>query len=225
MKNLLNKINFSVNSNLYIKDPTSSELGRNILDKGTKLIDEIGYEQFTFKKLANFIETTEASIYRYFDSKHNFMLYLVNWYWSLVEYRLMMSILNIDDSKEKLRRAIKVVTSIPNEQDMLVFPEEILLKRIVVNESSKIYFTKNVDIENSLGAFNVYKSIVLHIGEIIKEVNPDYPFANMFVSTIMEAANQHRFFAEHLPRLTSKVNEGDVVESFALDLIERISGK
>lgn len=222
MKDLLNKINFSVNSNLYIKDPTSSELGRNILDKGTKLIDEIGYEQFTFKKLANFIETTEASIYRYFESKHNFILYLINWYWSMVEYRLMMNVLNIENPKDKLVRAIKVVTAVPSEKDVLFFPEEIVLKKVVVNESSKIYFTKNVDFENSLGAFNVYKSIVAHIVEMVKAVNPNYPFANMLVTTLIETSNQQRFFAEHLPKLTTKSDDEDVIVQFSLDLVNRV---
>ncbi len=222
MKNLLNKINFSVNPHLYIKDPTSSELGRNILDKGTKLIDEIGYEQFTFKKLANFIETTEASIYRYFESKHNFILYLINWYWSMVEYRMMMSVLNIENPKERLTRAIRVVIAIPNEKDVLFFPEEVLLKRIVVNESSKVYFTKNVDVENSLGAFNVYKSIVTHISEMINEVNPNYFYANMLVTTLIETSNQQRFFAEHLPRLTTKSDDEDVIVQFSLDLVNRV---
>lgn len=222
MKGIHKKISFSINSNLFIKDPNSSELGRKILVIGINLINEIGYEQFTFKKLAIHIETTEASIYRYFESKHNFILYLINWYWSMVEYRLMMSVMNIENPNEKLKRALKVVTTIPNEKDVLFFPEEFLLKRIVVNESAKIYFTKKVDFENSLGAFNVYKSIVAHISELINQVNPDYPYANMLVTTLIETSNQQRFFAEHLPRLTTKSEEMDAIEQFTLDLIDRL---
>ena len=53
---------------------------------------EIGFESFTFKKLAAKIESTEASVYRYFENKHKLLIYLVSWYWNWVEYRLDMEI-------------------------------------------------------------------------------------------------------------------------------------
>jgi AcrR family transcriptional regulator len=37
---------------------------------GLILINKIGFEEFTFKKLSIEISTTEASIYRYFENKH-----------------------------------------------------------------------------------------------------------------------------------------------------------
>jgi hypothetical protein len=60
------KIQVDLDDKLYLKDPNSSELGLQIIQHGIQLIDKIGFEAFTFKKLATKIGATEPSIYRYF---------------------------------------------------------------------------------------------------------------------------------------------------------------
>ena len=52
------------------------------------MIDQLGFEQFTFKKLARAIGSTEASVYRYFDNKHRLLTYLIAWYWKWMEYQI-----------------------------------------------------------------------------------------------------------------------------------------
>ena len=42
----------------------------SILSKSIELMEQMGYEQLTFKKIATAIESTEASVYRYFQNKH-----------------------------------------------------------------------------------------------------------------------------------------------------------
>ena len=37
-------------------------------------------EEFTFRKLAQKINTTEASVYRYFENKHRLLIYILAWY-------------------------------------------------------------------------------------------------------------------------------------------------
>ena len=81
MDRLLSNIKIQVNEKVYLKDPDSSELGKKIIRGSIDLIDEIGFEQFTFKKLAIKINSTEASVYRYFDSKHTLLVYITLWYW------------------------------------------------------------------------------------------------------------------------------------------------
>ena len=76
MNNL--QINIAIDSNLYFKDPESSNLGRRIVEHGIVMIHELGYESFTFKKLGIRIHSNESSIYRYFESKHAFLIYLLN---------------------------------------------------------------------------------------------------------------------------------------------------
>ncbi|MFZ1526229.1 MAG: hypothetical protein WAT22_15510 [Saprospiraceae bacterium] len=48
---------------IYLKDPFSSELGRSIIKESIEMIDDLGFEEFTFKKLAIKIKSTEATVY------------------------------------------------------------------------------------------------------------------------------------------------------------------
>lgn len=222
MKAILSQIKIQVNSNLYLKDPHTSELGGRILEKSIKLIDELGFEHFTFKKLAIEINSTEASIYRYFESKQKLMFYLINWYWSFIEYRLVFETANIEDSKERLSRAIHILTSIPKLESEVIDLFEAPLKKIVMNESIKVIMTKEVDDENKEGAFAVYKSIVKRVSEIILEVNPMYPYPKMLVSAMIEGSNQQRFFELHLPGLTNQTPGFDSVEQFYKELVFKV---
>ena len=69
-------INLTVHEKLYLKDPLSSELGKKIVKHGVAMIESLGFEEFTFKKLGAEIQSNESSIYRYFESKHQLLLYL-----------------------------------------------------------------------------------------------------------------------------------------------------
>ncbi len=222
MKAILSQIKIQVNPKLYLKDPHTSELGEKILKKSIKLIDELGFEHFTFKKLATEINSTEASIYRYFESKQKLTFYLINWYWSFIEYRLVFETANIQDSRERLSRAVHILTSLPESESEVIDLFEAPLKKIVMNESIKVIMTKEVDVENKEGAFSVYKSIVKRVSEIILEVNPKYPYPNMLVSAMIEGSNQQRFFEVHLPGLTNQTPGYDSVEQFYKDLVFKV---
>ena len=109
MKALLQQISIEVSPQLYLKDPTSSDLGKSIVREGIELINEVGLEAFTFKKLALRLQTTESSIYRYFENKHKFLLYLINWYWGWLEYEVVMSTTNLNEPDAKLIRIIEIL--------------------------------------------------------------------------------------------------------------------
>ena len=81
---MITGIKFSLNNSLYSRDPQNTELGQRILKHSIILIDEIGLENFTFKKLAFEIESTEASMYRYFENKHQLLLFLTSLLWVLI---------------------------------------------------------------------------------------------------------------------------------------------
>src|SRR5689334_3211820 len=104
-------IQINVNKKLYLRDPDASVLGRKILGTGIKLIDELGFQDFTLKKLATGIESTEASMYRYFESKHQLLGYLIAWYWGWLEHRLARAIENVDDGARRLKKAIEALSS------------------------------------------------------------------------------------------------------------------
>jgi AcrR family transcriptional regulator len=219
MQDILANIKIPVNENLYLKDPSTSELGIKIIDGSIELMSQLGFERFTFKKLAIEIQTTEASVYRYFESKHKLLLYLINWYWGCLATRIALETKNIENPIVKLRKTIHILTAMPNPEIDSLISNELALKEIIINESSKALITKDVDEENKVGVFSVYKALVANVAQIMNEVNPVYPYPNMLASSMIEGSNQQRFFAMHLPRLTNVHQNEDFVESFYENLI------
>ncbi len=195
-------VKINVPDNIYKRDPEQTELGRKIISQSIRLIDDLGFEAFTFKKLAKQISSTEASIYRYFENKHNLLVYLVSWYWSWLEYQIDYQTNNIEDPVKKLKIAIQIVAETFKRESIFSHIDEQALHRIVISESPKAYYTKSVDTENQYGFFRSYKSLCKKISAIMLEVKPDYPFAHALSSTVLESAHQQIFFSLHLPSLT-----------------------
>ncbi len=202
-----------------MKDPLSSELGKKILSGSITLIDKLGFEGFTFKKLATAVGTTEASVYRYFESKHKVLLYLSAWYWNWMEYRLLFRLANIESAEQRLSIAIAVLTEVIEEDSSFSFINEVKLNRIIIGESSKCYLTKEVDSENRAGVFLAYKRLVQVVCDIILEIDAEYRFPHMLVSTMIEGAHLQRYFADHLPKLTDVIIGSDSVTTFYQEMM------
>ncbi|WP_276497679.1 TetR/AcrR family transcriptional regulator [Pontibacter litorisediminis] len=187
----------------YLREPEATELGRKIVSESIKMIDELGFEDFTFKKLAAEIGSTEASIYRYFENKHKLLVYLVSWYWAWLHYLVMFQTQNIPNPRERLSRALEVISKAGEADDpTVVHIDERVLHRVVVAESSKVYYTKAVDTENKAGYFLEMKHFCHYLALMVLEINPAYPYPHALMSTLLEAAHQQLFFAQHLPSLT-----------------------
>lgn len=196
-------------SDLSLRDPQETELGRRILASSIELLDKLGLEAFTFKKLAQELGSAEASIYRYFSSKHQLLLYLVSWYWDWVHHLVNQSILSEDSPETRLKATIRALTRPFVVNPSVPYINEQLLHRIVINEGSKAYHTKNVDKENSKGLFLGYKSLSDEIAKLILQINPRFPYPRTLATSLFEMAHNHPYFAEHLPRLTElKTGEG-----------------
>ncbi len=220
MENL--SINLKISPELYTKDPNSSTLGRNIVSKGIIMINDLGFESFTFKKLGQEIGSNESSIYRYFESKHMLLLYLLSWYWSWVEYNLVFSTTNIKSPKIKLEEAILLLTNDVTVDNSFSYIDETILHKIIVAESSKGYHTKEVDIENEKGYFKTYKRVVQRVSDIVLENNPTYHFPHMLVSTIIEGAHKQHYFAEHIPSLTDTQHGKNTIVKFYTNLVFKV---
>jgi AcrR family transcriptional regulator len=219
VQEFLSKLSVKVNDKIYLKNPESSDLGKKIIAGSIDLLDEIGFDCFTFRKLALRIDSTEASIYRYFESKHKLLLYLTSWYWGWMEYRLIFGLANISCPNERLKRAVYLLTVKIEEDLSFSHINEVKLNRIVISESSKAYLTKEVDQENKEGVFAGYKQLVTRVSEIIKEINPKFKYAQMLVSTVIEGAHQQRYFTEHLPKLTTVLKGEDSVTLFFNEMV------
>lgn len=226
MKSLV--IQLEINNNLYLKDPQDSKLGRRIIEQSVILIDELGLEQFNFKKLAKYISSTEASIYRYFENKHQLFVYLLNWYWEWMTARIKLNTMNIADPRMKLRVALGIIIDTANRNMDIEFVDEEVLHRIVVREGANAYHNKLVDKDNATGYFLAYKNLSNHIASLIVGVDKTFKYPKALASTLIETANNNLYFAKHLPRLTDlkddkslNKNVKSMVELFCFGLLDR----
>ncbi|MCC3159373.1 TetR/AcrR family transcriptional regulator [Hymenobacter sp. 15J16-1T3B] len=199
---MLSTIRPELNEKLYLRDPQETDLGRKIIAESVRLIDETGFEQFTFKKLAQQIGSTEASLYRYFENKHRLLVYLVSWHWAWLRFQISFHTHNVADPAQRLRLILGVITHAHRDLPATTELDEAALYRIVVAEASKTYLTKEVDAVNREGFYREYKHLAADIVQVVQELNPDYPYPRALVSTLLEAARKQLFFAQHLPSLT-----------------------
>jgi len=213
------QIHIQISPELYTKDPNSSDLGRRIVCNSIAMIDELGFESFTFKKLGVKIGSNESSIYRYFDSKHTLLVYLINWYWSWIEYKLVFAINNLHSPELKLRVALELLTKRITEDESFSYIDEVVLNRIIIVESSKAYHTKDVDEENEKGFYKTYKRVVQRVSDIVTEINTDYKYPHMLISTVIEGSHHQRYFSKHLPSLTNIIEGQNAIVQFYTNLV------
>lgn len=220
------QLKFDINSKIYLRNPESSELGKLIVKTSINLIYELGFEQFTFKKLALEINSTEATIYRYFENKHRLLLYILNWYWNFMEFLVTYKIQNINDSKEKLKLIIQLLTQDLSSGFVQIEYNTNYLNQIVIAESSKVYLIKEVAEINKSEVFKPYKNLCAKIADIILNYNPTYKFPHSLSTTLIETAHHQQYFGRNLPRLTDihVMKESDFTRSFLEDLLFRVLG-
>ena len=221
MQNLLSNLKIQVNPKTYVKDPETSGLGKKIIQKSILLIDEIGFEEFTFKKLGEKIGSNESSIYRYFENKHKLLVYLSSWYWAWIEYRLVFTTNNIDDKFEKLKKAITIVTESIEDDSKTEHINEAVLNKIIIDEFTKTLYSKHVDKENKEGFFLIYKQVNYRIEKMILDIRPEYPYAKSLVSSIIEGSLHQHFLKNHLKTITN-CNETVSPTVFYIHLIENL---
>src|SRR6476659_11033551 len=192
-----------MNDKLYLRDPEQSDIGKNIVKSSIKLIIKLGFEVFTFKKLAEEISTTEATVYRYFENKHRLLNYIVSWYWHWLDYQVMFNTYNITNAEEKIKKINAILTwqlySHHASDDYYNLED---LHQLIIAESSKVYLTKHVSEDNEYQLFKPYKQLCTRISDIFREYNPEYPYSRSLASTMIEMAHFQDFFMANLPSLT-----------------------
>ena len=110
---------------------------------------------------------------------------------------------SITDTTEKLKKAIEVVTKTTEQDNKYSHINEVLLNSIIINENSKVYYTKDVDEDNKEGFFMPYKRTIQRIADIILAYNPDYKFALSYASTMVEGSLHQHFIQQHFKSITN----------------------
>ena len=154
------------------------------------------------------------------------LTYLVSWYWEWVSYLIDINTMNIDNPKVKLKKIIETLVYASKENPSISYVNESVLHRIIIAEGAKAYHTKMVDKENKDGFFKNYKQLSEKVAAVIGELKPSFPYPRTLASNLFEMANNHIYFAQHLPRLTDvkvkKENFDEVeqmLEYFAFTLL------
>lgn len=214
-------LQIKMNENLFLRNPEETDLGREIILHSIILIHKTGFESFTFKKLAEKIGTTEAGIYRYFENKHRLLVYIVSWYWSWLEYKVMAHTKNINSPEVKLKKTIQILATQVKDDVQTKHVDEQLLHEIVRMEGAKAYLTRHVFDDNKQQLFKPHKDLCATIAKIILECNPKYKYPRSLSSTIIEMAHYQNFFMRNLPSLTDfgGIKDDRKVIAFLEDLV------
>lgn len=215
------EFNPSLNDRLFVKNPISTALGKKIVEKSIQLMSDIGYEHFTFKKLAVEIETTEASIYRYFLNKHKLLIYLVSWYWSYLEFQIIIQLNNVDDPAKKIKKIIDILVWEDNQEMNFGGFDHHALYLIVIAEGNKTYLSKDVDEYNKDLLYKPFKDLSTRIAIVFSEYDPAYKYPNTLASSVLELSHLQYYFMHHLPRLSDfgKKKRPKDIEAFLEDLV------
>jgi AcrR family transcriptional regulator len=225
---MLTTLRPELNDKLFLRDPQETDLGRKIIATSVQLIDELGFELFTFKKLAQQIGSTEASLYRYFENKHRLLVYLISWHWAWLRFQIRFHTHNVADPHARLRLILGIITNAHCDHAATPELDEAALYRVVVAEASKTYLTREVDQVNHDGFYREYKSLCADITTVVQEIAPHYPYPHALVSTLLEAARKQLFFSQHLPSLadaptpeTAKQDILGFLESIAFSVLSK----
>ena len=220
------QVKFDINEKVYLRNPESSEVGKLMVKKAIDLIYVLGFEQFTFKKLAIEIDSTEATIYRYFENKHRLLLYILNWYWCYMEFLVTFKLENVSDKKEKLKNIVYLLTHELSESASQFDYNKKFLNQIVITESSKVYLVKEVAEINKNEVFKPYKDLCSKIAEVITQYNSSYKYPRSLSTTLIETSHHQQYFSVNLPRLTdiSSKNNSEYTSQFIEELLFKVLG-
>ena len=207
---------------LALRD-TASPMGSRILAEGLVLMNDIGLEAFTFKKLAERIGCTEVTVYHYFANKQRLLQYYFQMYWLWLATHCQQEGKGLKDPVARLRGDIAAICGLwPADARAAQF-DPAQLRELVISEGSKSFMHKNVDSDNKLKLFKPYKDLCAHIATEVKACSPRMRSSRSFATTLVEMAHSLEFAMHHLPALTelSEKRERKQLAAFLTDMAER----
>jgi AcrR family transcriptional regulator len=203
MRKLLGHVSIKIDESLFNKEPTSSDIGLSIIRKSVDLLHSEGLESFTFKKLALTLGSTESTIYRYFINKHQLMMYLASWYWSLLEWKVVFATANMELPSAMMDKALKVLANPVDESSMEFFDEK-KLRDIVISYGFNSVEIKNLKKKDRIGYFLAYSNLSSRFEEIIILHNKNFKNPKAMATTLIETSNFQLLLKLRLPELTDE---------------------
>ena len=207
---------------LALRD-TGSPMGVRILAEGLALLNEIGLEAFTFKKLAERIGCTEVTVYHYFANKQRLLQYYFQVYWLWLVTHCQQEGKGLNDPRARLHGDIRALCGLWPADALAAQFDPATLRELVISEGSKSFMHKNVDSDNELKLFKPYKDLCAHIATELKACAPRMRSSRSFATTLVEMAHSLEFAMHHLPALTelSEKKERRKLAEFLIELSDR----
>lgn len=202
MHKLLSQVAIKIDSRLSVKDPLTSAVGQEIIRQSVNLIESEGLEHFTFKKLATRLGSTETTIYRYFLNKQQIMMYLASWYWSVMEWKMVVATANVEAPKMLLDNALQVLSTPMEDLKETEYLNEAKLHNIVISESFKAFVVKHLAKKDRIGYFLAYAQLCESLASIIALNNKNYKTPKALAAALLEVSQHQMFLSKHLPELT-----------------------
>lgn len=187
---------------LFLRDPESTRLGKAMLVEGIVLMNELGLEAFTFKKLAVRIGCTEVSLYKFFPNKQRLLQYYFQFYWLWLRQLCGGFAERSLDPRKTLKQVVEALCGVWPKELPAAQLDPYGLRLLHIEEGTKSYLHKNVDADNARLLFLPYKALAAFIAECMVACRKDVPMPRSFATTIIEMAHSLPFAMEHLPSLT-----------------------
>jgi AcrR family transcriptional regulator len=195
---------------LFLRDPEATELGRSMLSEGLELMNELGLESFTFRKLASRMRSTEVTLYRYFPNKHRLLQYYFQLYWLWLRQLCGNQVEVAKDPEDALGRCVEAICGVwPKRLPELQLDPK-ALRLLVIDEGMKSYLHKQVDADNARRLFAPYKALSAFLADRLVACRADVPMPRSFATTVIEMAHSLPFAMEHLPSLTELSSRKDL---------------
>ncbi len=200
---LITEISVEIPEGLYLKNPTSSSLGKRIISNAIHFIYNFGFEDFNFKKLAVHIDSTESSIYRYFENKNKLLLYLSSLYWGYMEYQLLYATSSISGKIEVLNAAVEVLSESPSNTEDKKGINHYQLQQIIISEFNKPFHSKFINAtDEQEQSFQLYTRFIKRLAEIIQFVSPNYDYPLSLASTLVEGLHYQIYLSKYFKEIT-----------------------
>lgn len=200
---------FRLNENLFLRNPDETSSGRLILRQGLSLMLEIGFEAFTFRKLADKAGITEATVYKYFSNKHRLLQYYFDLYWVWMKELGLLEASRHQDPAQKVRCLLDILCGVWPDKSIMPPVEAVELRALLIAEGLKSLLNKNVDDDNRLKLFSPYKEYCLFLSDELTSVMPQYHYPRSLATVVIEMSHSMEFYMEHLPTLTELAEDRD----------------
>lgn len=181
MEKLLEQSIWIQQSDLYEKDPQLSENGRSLVNNAVRMIAEGGLDGFTLKKLAQECGITEPTVYRYFSNKISLCAYLCSVHWTWRQWQVVVETNNIRSGKKKLMKIAEILLEVVPESHILRGMKCADLTTIAQREWPRLLHP----IHYSPATTKSYDELMARISVMVKEVNPNYVFADEFARAFL----------------------------------------